>query len=55
MSTPVKLGLAAAALAVLWLAVRQPPRRGPYWQYMGQAGGAGPGQTGSGGPGPGQV
>lgn len=50
---------AAAGVAVIagcwWLLSRPPGARLPgFYPYMGRAGGAGPGQTGSGGRGPGQ-
>jgi len=45
-----KILLAVIIVAVVWWCWPRPPRR---WQYMGRAGGAGPGQTGAGGPGPG--
>ena len=50
-----QLAAAGAAIAgIWWLLFRAPYARPAGYPYMGQAGGAGPGQTGSGGKGPGQ-
>ena len=54
----VKQKKALTAVAALaggwWLLTRASGARLPGYPYMGQAGGSGPGQTGSGGRGPGQ-
>ena len=49
-----KLAAAGAILAAGWWLLARPSARPLGYPYMGQAGGAGPGQTGSGGKGPGQ-